>query len=52
VRFAVGAAKGPLDIGERARPFAPDAAQDLIERADFAGLHAFTGAIGLSRCRF
>ena len=52
VRFAVGAAKRPLDIGKRAGPFAADAAEDLIERADFARLHTFAGAIGLSRCRF
>ena len=52
MRFTVGAAKRPLDIGERARPFAPDAAEDLIEGADLARLHTFAGAIGLSRCRF
>jgi hypothetical protein len=52
VRFAVGAAKRPLDIGERARPFAADSTEDLIERADFARLHTFAGTIGLCRCRF
>jgi hypothetical protein len=48
----IGAGIGPLDIGERAGAFPADAIQDLIEGADFARLHTFAGAIGLSRCRF
>jgi hypothetical protein len=52
MRFPVRTAIGPLDIGKRTWPFAADAAENLIEGANLAGLHTFAGAIGLSRCRF
>jgi hypothetical protein len=49
--FAIWTDIRALDIGEGTRPLAAYTVEDLIERADFARLHAFARAVGLSRCR-